>query len=271
MSKKNLDFILKNYPYPVKLRNKNEKDILICGVKHIESFYIQKRDFFDKIISNSCAIVSEYSPEFDSEDVDERVRRFFQYISHAALNHNKDIFYVDAWREDFEPIDVFLHAGGFATTAVGIACLVNHCHKKNKLSRRQFIKRLGLDIGLIGLGANLLTSSYLAEKMNGWVIYDDKFTVKDLFEYGANDYRNCRIAKGLETITKEFELPEKGYLLSIHGAMHTKPIAGYLDHNILRSIKLKTYYPTFGLGCCKHIKQFKSKNNKWVLHKQKKL
>lgn len=270
MKHEKIEDIIKKYPYAIKKRKINNRNVLICGVEHIESFYLKEKDFFDDIISYSCGVISEYSPEFDKKDVREDVRNFFHSINYATFNHKKDLFYVDAWRDNFEDVDVLLNAGGLATTTVGIASFMNHCYKKEKYSRRQFIKRLGLDLSIMGIGTNLITSSYLSGKNGSYISYDNKFTARDWIEYGANDYRNCRIAEGINQIIKNFKLPQEGYLLSIHGAGHTKPIVGYLDHNILRFLKLKSYFLTFGLNCERYIKKYKFKNKEWVLTKKKK-
>lgn len=104
------------------------------------------------------------------------------------------------------------------------------------------------------------------------LVRGDDQVAKEASEYGIDDklayeitnYRNIRIARGLDKLTKD--LPQNTEpIVVIYGAAHPRVIQSYVHNNILEAkIKSRLYKP-FSIVADETARTYTPENNTWVL------
>ena len=230
-----------NYPYKILNERISGKDVSILGVKHTLEFYDRYKDFFKDFTSKYDAFVFEqpYKGDF-------WLSPFFEEIGNLISGTGKRIYQADPINQNTNDFDIDSFYGGIFLMLEGLVGpnlrnyvrkRINPNFKEKKTSRRNFLKRAAC----AGAGASLAFGSFpgfLARSLYGDNLYG--YGVDDILTYGETDYRNIKIAEGIEKIC--MNINDIKNLGVIHGATHTEPIAEYLNNEALRLKKL-AYFP----------------------------
>ena len=121
--------------------------------------------------------------------------------------------------------------------------LVNPGFNERKISRRNFFKRATIS----GAGASIFLGCLPGFLTRSLINEDKAFSYgwDDVLTYGNYDYRNIKIAEGIEKICEKSN--DVKNLAVIHGAFHTEHIEAYLSRKNLRLKKL-AYFPHEAIG-----------------------
>lgn len=234
------------YPRPPIKEKINNKDISIVGVYHLPNFFLKYRTFFENLVSQHDAIVLEQSIENFWE------HPFFGKIAGIAYAQKKRVYQADPTSIPSQIVDA-------TSCGVGMYLILNSIKKpKRKISRREFLKR----IGLAGIGAFIFfgsTPGFALRRIHKESA--DSYGIDDILSYGNVDYRNIKIAEGIEKICHEVNDIEK--IVAFHGGAHSKHMEAYLKNPALRAKKL-AYLP-FEVISRKKVREYIPTKEGWVL------
>lgn len=210
---------MENKKYPYEIINKKIKNskVELIGVKHdFDNFKKYETFFIEKIKSSPEGIVLEQSVGWNFWESE-----FFGELGEIAYKNNINIYQADPTNQSTSHLDIVLPFaspylmvfGGLGGSLIGANLIAG---------------------SLIGVGTNIL----IYVKLNKLNKIDD--TIRGLITYGETDWRNIKIAQGIEKIVGK-ENSEK--LTAFHGGAHTRPISFYLDHSKIRESKNILYAP----------------------------
>ncbi len=241
-------------------------ELRLCGVHWDDGSFIKYSQFYEQMISNAICVVHEFPPAVSEYSEGSILAggisrlpvniynwEFNQGIWDLCRKYGRKIFTVD-------PVNPVMSAADFAMTFTSFAGIVGAPIQKlgksnsyppqkkdKKVSRREFLKMAGI----------IFSSSCLAlgTSTNAELIVPYLENPSDRFlrapSYGGEDFRNVKIAEGLEYIPSMLDSPAGGYILTFNGWAHTRAINYYLANKTLREIKEVLYYPTFNqLSAC---------------------
>lgn len=238
-----------DYPYPLIKEKINDKDVCLVGVAHDYSFFKEHESYFEDIVSKHDAIVLEQSLGGDFWDSD-----FFGWIGDIAHSKKKRVYQADPMNWSIFELDAWAWWIGINLIFWSIAY-----KPRKKISRREFLIRSAL----IGSGASMVFGTtpmriFTTEQNLEMVL---EYGIDDFLLYGETDYRNIKIAEGIERICNEVDYIKS--LATIHGAAHHKTVDFYLKNPYLRSKKL-AYFPHEIVGNTK-IREYVPDGDRWTL------
>ncbi|KHO46993.1 MAG: hypothetical protein QJ16_C0008G0002 [archaeon GW2011_AR1] len=229
----------KGYPHQLITKKIKETDVEIIGVEHNFEFFEAYKSFYEKKINSSDAIILEqpFNCEFWETD-------FFSQLGKIAYKKNIPIYQTD-------PINGIAQVDAVIplSTILGVGLLKESLTSKKEITRRNFLKR----VALFSVGTSITYESFVPNA----IINGGSYPFPNVFSYGQTDWRNVKIAKGLEKVLKKEKINE---LKLFHGADHTNPINFYLDHQTIREIKEFIYNPLDLVGKSKVRKYIPSNN-----------
>jgi len=238
---------MKDCPSPPIKEKINDKDVSIVGVRHLPEFFLKYKIFFENLVSKHDAIVLEESIEDFWE------HPFFGKIADIAYAQKKRVYQADPTNLPCEILDATSFGGG-------LYLIIDAVNKpKREISRRDFLKR----IGIAGIGAFLLFGSLpgmvVRKVIDEEILYS--YGIDDLLSYGNTDYRNIKIAEGIEKIC--YKVSDLKKIVAFHGASHSKHIEAYLKNPALRAKKLA--YLLHEAISRKKVREYIPAKEGWVL------
>jgi hypothetical protein len=239
---------IKEYPMEIIPKKIKDSNVEIIGVWHTKRFFNEYKEFYERKINESSGIVLEQSVGGEVWECE-----FFDKLGEIAYKKKIPIYQTD-------PINkIALIDCNNPLTSVFGGILMGMGFYKNarkiiskKITRKEFFKNVGLNF----FGASIFYGSfwpyaYLTTKVGqSPKIY--------LFAYGQTDWRNIKIAEGIDKICEKENLKK---ITAFHGEFHTKSIDFYLDNPEIRKIKDALYTP---LNICgiKGIRKYISASSK---------
>lgn len=244
-------------PHEILENNINGLEVKICGTDNDESSFQKYEELYDKLISDSACVVLQYSPDKSDFASDKpligetQMWKFTSNIRNLCEKHKKKIFNIDPMNVTGLAIDSSIALGSWG----GAFYISISDGIRKKLSRREFWKIWGALVYL-GLGTHNFTAPFaLFEYVTG------KFS--RVPTYGYKDFRNVKIADGLEIIPEMLENNEGNYILALHSWGHTKAIDYYLTHRTVRKAKDLLYSVTYNLVNDSLVKEYDVKDGLW--------
>jgi hypothetical protein len=134
----------RGYPHEILKGSLGELALLICGVEHKPKFFYEHEDFYDKLVQNSIAVVTEDYPSAPDGKVSPAFQQFFNGIERLCEKHGKNIFNVDPhniYSQDgiiSSLLDILLGTLGICMMIGGVKWI----SKNKKVLRRCFLKGL---------------------------------------------------------------------------------------------------------------------------------
>lgn len=238
------------YPRPPIKEKINGKDVSIAGVSHTPEFFWAYRMFFENLVSKHDAVILEESIGDFWKD------SFFGRIAGIAHTQKKRVYQVDPTNLPSEIVDA-------TSCGAGAYLILDAIRKpKRKISRRDFLKK----IGLAGIGALLFFGSLPGVVLRSKIDEESlcSYGVDDLLIYGNTDYRNIKIAEGIEKICHEVNDIEK--IVAFHGGAHSKHIEAYLKNPALRAKKL-AYLP-YEVISNRKVREYVPDKKGWTLKRK---
>lgn len=232
-----------NHPPTVLEERVNSTDVSIIGVVHDLDYFKKYRQFFENKISESTTIMIEglHKEFWEYEEGDEL---FFNRIGEIAHSQNKKIYQADPRHSMDQSLDILLSMEGAFLVLEGLLGLIKHYP-------------LEYNFTFLGIGLPLLLGSmYTKIGRVGYSCIKNKlikYTLTDAISYGRTDYRDLKIAEGIDKICNKIEGIEK--LTCIHGKAHSHPIMAYLKKPKLRKIK-KVFYLPLSLILPRKVKEY---------------
>jgi|SRR3989338_4825168 len=230
------------YPYPVIDRVANGRNISIMGALHTREFFEWHSEYFGREIENADALVIEQSfidPNQGSEnesllideieELDFTDDEFFGRIAKIAHENQIPIFIIDPFTEEIYNADHYIFAYAAMLTAFSGVDLIKRLAKED-ITRRRFFADMLLGAAGLSLAGGSFPGVHYREEINEEALQEHG--IDDLFFYGATDFRNIKIAEGLDRISNQ--VTGINNILSIHGAHHYKQIDAYLLNPELR-------------------------------------
>jgi hypothetical protein len=235
------------YPFPPFVKRVKDKRVSVIGIEHTIEFYLEHDQFFDEIVRQNDALILEqpYGGEF-WEDL------FWGSIAVLSHDQNKRIYQADSCNESIYYLDV--PSGALGSLAAAVYFL-----DKNKMSRRGFLKA-----ACGALGGDLFLGTILGMKIRHKALGDDSPLAKEQLFMGATDYRNIKIAEGVEKICNEADDIQN--IASLHGKDHSDGIKFYLENPKLRAKKL-FYFPHEMLGK-NEVREYVPEGEGWHLRRK---
>jgi len=250
--------IMDRLPHEILENNVNGLEVRICGTSNDESSFQKHAEFYDELISDSACVVLQYSPDKSdfARDIpllgETQMWKFTSNIRDLCEKHKKKIFNIDPLNVTGLAIDSFVALGSWG----GAFYISISDGIRKKLSRREFLGIWGALVYL-GLGTHGFTGPFtLLENPTG------KFL--RVPTYGYKDFRNVKIAEGLELIPEMLENNEGSYILALHSWGHTKAIDYYLTHRTVRQAKEFLYSVTYNLVNDSLVKEYDMKDGLWT-------
>lgn len=254
----------------------NGKDVYFVGITHNPEYFSDHRQKLEEMIKKGSIIVPEIFPFEKSGNVEapfddaEGSEKFYWYVSEVAKREHKTVVCVDPHVEI-----KFAYAAG-AMVGAGLATwLIAYFEALENIKKRKITRGKFLAIAVAGaIGYSLAGASPLNIPLRALesLVKGQDQVVKEASEYGIDDklayeavnYRNVRIARGLDKLTRE--LPQNsGPIVVIYGAAHPKVIQSYIhDNRFEAEIKSKLYKP-FSMVSDETIRTYTPENNTWVL------
>jgi hypothetical protein len=251
---------MKNTPYPHEIIKKQvgNSKVELVGVTHTSEFFNSHRKFYERKIEESPEGIILEQPinfEFWEKPGD---NRFYSHLGEIAYRNKINVYQTDPINIKSTVIDYSLFLPGTELLSKGTS------KKSIKMTRKEFLKRLGLSFS----GASIVYGSFIPYAYVKTLV--GEIPKVDFFSYGGTDWRNVKIAEGIEKICEK-ENPKK--LTAFHGAGHTKQIEAYLNNTKIREMKNVLYAPLnfCGIkGARKYIPDkfetdFKKYNQSWKL------
>lgn len=210
-----------------KIKNSN---VEIIGVWHAKRFFNEQQEFYERKINESSGIVLEQSIGGEFWECE-----FFDKLGEIAYKKKIPIYQADPINE------VALIDYHHSLTSVFGGILMGIGFYKNarkmiskKITRKEFFKNAGLNFS----GASIFCGSfwpyaYLKNEL-------EQSPEIDVLVYGQTDWRNIKIAEGINKICEKENLEK---ITAFHGEFHTKSIGFYLDNPEIRKIKDILYAP----------------------------
>lgn len=217
---------MSSYPLPIINKKVNKTEMNLIGIKHTKEFFARNKDFFeDEIKKSPGGVIIEKDRNSYLSNMQYEYG-FFEQVGEIAYKNNTPIYQVDSLNKKTGYLDKLL---SLASAAYLIGS--NFEPSINNLISTNL---------LIGSTPGSIILSIFLKDINP--MFND--TIRSLTTYGEVDWRNTKIAKGIEKITLE----NKGKLSVFHGALHTYPVSFYLDNPKIRALKEKIYFPYHLLG-----------------------
>jgi hypothetical protein len=227
----------------------NGKEVSILGVTHIDKFFNLYESKLNSYVTNKDALVLEGSPPkgFWEEE------GFFNKMGEIARKQEKKVYRVDPLNKNLARVEG-------ATWALGPTLIyLGFRNPKKEISRRDFLKRLGLITAGSQITLGNLSSAAVKGALNSDIVFN--YGIEDLIQYGTTDYRNIVIADSLERICHKDNDIEK--LGAIHGCFHSDPIRHYLKFP--ESRRKRVLYLPFDLIGNKTISEYTPIDGEWHL------
>lgn len=236
----------KEYPFPILSPEIEGGVVKICGVEHNEKFFNEHRGTFENLIKETDCVVTEFKPGH-TYPTDRSFEKFYSNIHEICKEEEKDVLNVDPLNWENRIMDIGLILISTRVLGEELAEFI----VEGALTRNEFLK-LGF-ASYIFLNTGLCVSTKIGHFISSRTTP---------FGYGVNDFRNVKIAKGLELAPNIMDKynPE---ILSFHGEGHSKPTEYYLEHKKVRGIKEKLYWFPFGLVGDNYIHMYRFESGKW--------
>lgn len=232
------------YPFSILDAEIRGGSIKLCGVEHNEKFFNKHMETFEGMIKETDCVVTELKAG-RAYPTDRSFERFYSGIHEICKEEGKDVLNVDPLNWENRIMDIGLTLGSCNVMSHEVGNFI----AENTLTRTEFLR--------LGVASYLLLNTGLSVTIIGRLI--SKTTP---FGYGVNDFRNVKIARGLELmpdIMEDYDCK----ILSLHGQNHSKPIKYYLEHKKIREIKEALYWFPFGLFGDNYIHRYSSEDGNW--------
>ncbi len=246
------------YPFDIADFSVNGLNVKFCGVTHVEKFFKQHERLFDGLVSKSTSVVSEGDLSVLSGR--STGSKFYKNIADLCAKHNKSWINVDPQTYEADTVSIFSNLGFMMCASIcGFQAL-----KSN--GRRSFIKYFGLGAALTYLYMADFPGSFLYHHM-------DPQGKNSEYTYGyVVDYRNLRVADGLEVVPRllrKEEISSGDYVLAVYGAGHTDGVKDYAGNRVLRDFK-RPLYPQYNLLGDDYARRYDFIGGNWVETEKKK-
>lgn len=258
-------------PYESSKKNINGKFIEILGIIHNKEDYFKNKKYFYKKIKSRDAIVVEkpWDGSFWEHD-------YFSKIGEVAFWEDKVVYTIDPLNrqiksldnqiyneiQDFEIIEEGKYSEKYLRDSLGNFNSFLFWKEKNKKTLLETLKTKSIDffqteeylenphpdVEILRefakqkeIPIEIFNNIYPGTLYFGFHYYlaDGKMDlIRSVLNYGVTDWRNLRISKGIEKITKNERLEK---FLFLYGKNHLEPIKFYLENPELRDSKLETY------------------------------
>ncbi len=224
-----------------------ETEIQMFGIAHKPSFYEEYEDLLTDHISSSDGLVIETPLGDDPWEVDA-----FRKPTEIAYDEDTALYIADPLNEGLYRAEQaqLLSPAAAGLVGAGVMARAQYRHHKSddaspELTRREMLATLAPVISSLYLAGNtrngrgvLQSATDLDRTLNedDWAV---TYGWDDRLGYGMQDYRNVTIADNLLTLVETGSDIDK--ITTIHGALHGKTVAGYMQESATREIAETLY------------------------------
>lgn len=266
-------------PFKIFLNEVAGIGLRICGVGWEENrtdtaAFEPLADFFAEQIRSAKCVVMQFPPNRSSyvtktdylnnpkaalRKIDNMVYNWgvFRGLQTLCEKYNKRVFTID-------PICNFLYGIGEAmvlTQAGGLSILLDDLLItkiiEKKLSRRHFLELIFVIALTYPTAGTMLGSTFIGSIENK----KDEFLRRLVM--GTNDFRNVKIAQGLQIIPTLINKEQGDYFVYIGGWTHSRAIDYYLSESKIREAKARLYEPTLGRWFKCAVSEYAFNGDEW--------
>jgi len=265
--------IPKDFPWITVQEEIDGRFVNLLGVWHDSSYLPHVGKYLTQCIEQSDVLIMECNiPLLDHPKQIKKHVDFFKYFAKKAAENDKDVWSIDPIYQNYEresAITIGKIIGGGLLLGISRMKMIPErryysFQKVKKPSRR---KMLGL-LGLCGLGAgtfvNGLADSFYFSGIRSFIGMSAEqyqtFGTDDIITHDHCDYRNIKIAQGLDKLIEHS--PEGSEIVMLAGDLHIRQSFHYLTHPILRQAKAQTYLENLVYDTS--LRKYSFDNNDWV-------
>ncbi|MFH1456334.1 MAG: hypothetical protein ABIF40_05295 [archaeon] len=265
--------IPKDFPWKVAQEEINGRQINLIGVWHHETYLPEFGNFLTHCIEQSDMLIMECNVSLlDDPMMIKSGTNFFKYLAERANENDKDIWSIDpiyqnSTREFVITMGKILGGGllfSHARIEMQPKRSLHHWNKIEKPSRRKLLGLLGLAGLGIGTSVHGFGDTFYPSGVRGLFQQDledlSTFGTDDIITHDPCDYRNIKIAQGLDKLIEYSE--EGSEIVMIAGEAHVLPSLHYLTHPVIRQLKAQTYPENLIYDTS--LRKYSFDNNDWV-------